>query len=102
MTAAEGADFVRIYDVGKGFKACQELEFFGEVSGVSFSPDSTRLFVGIADVAYGKISELPISFILIQTVFFAGLFGFVLSCLYCELRRCLLDRGIARNDSHKE
>ncbi|KAG6469243.1 hypothetical protein ZIOFF_073949 [Zingiber officinale] len=46
LAMAEPADFVHIYDVGSGYNKRQELDFFGEISGMSFSPDTEALFVG--------------------------------------------------------
>ncbi|RZR74474.1 hypothetical protein BHM03_00037315 [Ensete ventricosum] len=44
MAMAEPADFVHIFDVGSGYNKQQELDFFGEISGISFSPDTEALF----------------------------------------------------------
>jgi hypothetical protein len=30
----------------------QEVDLFGEIAGIAFSPDSDRMFVGIADLSY--------------------------------------------------
>lgn len=57
LALAEPADFVHIYDVAAGFQREQEIDLFGEVSGISFSPDSQSLFVGIADLTYGSLLE---------------------------------------------
>ncbi|KAJ8480638.1 hypothetical protein OPV22_024365 [Ensete ventricosum] len=44
MAMAEPADFVHIFDVRSGYNERQELDFFGEISGISFSPDAEALF----------------------------------------------------------
>jgi hypothetical protein len=36
------------------FREAQMIDVFGEIAGVSFSPDNHALFVGIADRTYGK------------------------------------------------
>ncbi|XP_010928199.1 uncharacterized WD repeat-containing protein C2A9.03 isoform X2 [Elaeis guineensis] len=57
MAMAEPADFVHIFDVGSGYKRQQELDFFGEISGMSFSPDTEALFVGVWDRNYGSLLQ---------------------------------------------
>ncbi|KAG0473933.1 hypothetical protein HPP92_015790 [Vanilla planifolia] len=57
MAMAEPADFVHIFDVGSGYKNRQELDFFGEISGMSFSPDTESLFVGVWDRTYGSLLQ---------------------------------------------
>eukprot|EP01023_Acetabularia_acetabulum_P004452 TRINITY_DN11860_c0_g4_i1.p1 TRINITY_DN11860_c0_g4~~TRINITY_DN11860_c0_g4_i1.p1 ORF type:complete len:427 (-),score=74.62 TRINITY_DN11860_c0_g4_i1:166-1446(-) len=60
MSMSEPVDFVHIYDVNENFNRCQddELDFFGEITGISFSPDSERLFIGVQDQTYGGIIQL--------------------------------------------
>ncbi|CAI0447705.1 unnamed protein product [Linum tenue] len=53
----EAADFVHVFDVESGYVKCQEIDLFGEIAGISFSPDSESLFVGIADRTYGSLLE---------------------------------------------
>ena len=36
MAVAEPADFVHVYDVKSGYENEQEIDFFGEISGISF------------------------------------------------------------------
>ncbi|ONK79284.1 uncharacterized protein A4U43_C01F4810 [Asparagus officinalis] len=57
MCMAEPADFVHIFDVGSGYTKRQELDFFGEISGMAFSPDTEALFVGIWDRTYGSLLQ---------------------------------------------
>jgi WD40 repeat protein len=57
MAMAEAADYVHVYDAKADFSAAQEIDLFGEISGISFSPDSESLFVGIADRTYGSLVE---------------------------------------------
>ena len=40
---------------------CQEVDLFGEVGGISFSPDSSSFFISIADVAYSSLQEYVIA-----------------------------------------
>jgi len=57
LAAAEAADFVHVYDARAGYAAEQEIDIFGELAGVSFSPDAEALFVGVADRTYGSLIE---------------------------------------------
>ncbi|TVU28306.1 hypothetical protein EJB05_19819, partial [Eragrostis curvula] len=57
MSMAEPADFVHIYDVKSDYNRRQELDFFGEISGMSFSPDTDALFVGVWDRTYGSLLQ---------------------------------------------
>ncbi|KAL6204205.1 hypothetical protein ACLB2K_021473 [Fragaria x ananassa] len=51
------ADFVHVYDVKSGYEKEQEIDFFGEISGISFSPDTESLFIGVWDRTYGSLLE---------------------------------------------
>lgn len=57
MAMAEPADFVHIFDVKSGYEKEQEIDFFGEISGMSFSPDTESLFIGVWDRTYGSLLE---------------------------------------------
>lgn len=57
MAMAEPADFVHVYDTKTGYKKEQEIDFFGEISGMSFSPDTESLFIGVWDRTYGSLLE---------------------------------------------
>uniref|UniRef100_A0ACD5WYY4 Uncharacterized protein n=1 Tax=Avena sativa TaxID=4498 RepID=A0ACD5WYY4_AVESA len=59
LAASEPADFVHVYDVAAGYTLVQEIDLFGEIGGVSFSPDdgAEALFVGVADRTYGSLVE---------------------------------------------
>jgi len=56
LAAAEPADFVHVYDVASGFAEVQQIDLFGEVAGISFSPDGAHsLFVAISDTLYSSL-----------------------------------------------
>lgn len=55
MAMAEPADFVHIYDTKHNYNKSQEIDFFGEIAGMSFSPDTESLFIGVADRTYGSL-----------------------------------------------
>ena len=60
LVAAEPADFVHVIDAGAGdgaFAKQQDIEFFGDVAGVSLSPDGRTLWIGCADGAFGGLME---------------------------------------------
>ncbi|XP_057474694.1 uncharacterized WD repeat-containing protein C2A9.03-like [Actinidia eriantha] len=57
MAMAEPADFVHVYDAKGGYEKEQEIDFFGEISGMSFSPDTESLFIGVWDRTYGSLLE---------------------------------------------
>lgn len=57
LAMSEPADFVHVFDVNQDFSKCQEVDLFGEIAGISFSPDSEALFVGMADRTYGSLLE---------------------------------------------
>ncbi|GFZ12857.1 transducin/WD40 repeat-like superfamily protein [Actinidia rufa] len=57
MAMAEPADFVHVYDAKVGYEKEQEIDFFGEISGMSFSPDTESLFIGVWDRTYGSLLE---------------------------------------------
>jgi hypothetical protein len=57
LAAAEPADFVRVYDAASGFERSQEIDLFGEVAGIAFSPAGDRLFVGVADATYSSLLQ---------------------------------------------
>ncbi|GER55678.1 transducin/WD40 repeat-like superfamily protein [Striga asiatica] len=57
MAMAEPADFVHVFDVSSDYRSSQEIDLFGEIAGISFSPDKEALFVGISDRTYGSLLE---------------------------------------------
>ncbi|CAH2067786.1 unnamed protein product [Thlaspi arvense] len=57
LAMAEPADFVHVFDAEDDYTRCQEIDLFGEIAGISFSPDTEALFVGVADRTYGSLLE---------------------------------------------
>lgn len=57
LAMAEPADFVHIFDTQSGYTREQKIDLFGEIAGISFSPDGEALFVGVADRTYGSLME---------------------------------------------
>ena len=66
LAFSEPADFVHVYDVKSGLRECQLLDFFGNISGLAFSPDSSKLSVSLADTMFGclvdfQVGSLPLN-----------------------------------------
>ncbi|XP_030536490.1 uncharacterized WD repeat-containing protein C2A9.03-like isoform X1 [Rhodamnia argentea] len=57
MVMAEPADFVHVYSTKADYNKQQEIDFFGEISGVSLSPDDESLYVGIWDRTYASLLQ---------------------------------------------
>lgn len=57
MAMAEPADFVHVYDTKQNYDKRQEIDFFGEISGISFSPDTESLFIGAANPPFSSLLE---------------------------------------------
>lgn len=57
LVAAEPADFVHIYNTKANYKMEQEIDFFGEISGVALSPDDESLYVGLWDRTYASLMQ---------------------------------------------
>ncbi|PON60180.1 WD repeat containing protein [Parasponia andersonii] len=57
MVVAEPADFVHVYSTRSDYKKRQEIDFFGEISGVSLSPDDESLYIGIWDRTYASLLQ---------------------------------------------
>ncbi|MBA0696254.1 hypothetical protein Goari_002826 [Gossypium aridum] len=57
MVAAEPADFVHVYSTRADYEKRQEIDFFGEISGVSLSPDDESLYIGIWDRTYASLLQ---------------------------------------------
>ncbi|GJT04455.1 uncharacterized WD repeat-containing protein-like protein isoform X4 [Tanacetum coccineum] len=57
LAIAEPADFVHIFDSQTDYGSGQEIDVFGEIGGISFSPDTEAFFVGISDQTYGSVLE---------------------------------------------
>ncbi|XP_037457572.1 uncharacterized WD repeat-containing protein C2A9.03-like [Triticum dicoccoides] len=52
---SEPADFVHVYSAAECYRKRQEIDFFGEISGISLSPDDESLFVGVCDRVYASL-----------------------------------------------
>ena len=57
LATAEPIDFVHIYDCFADYGKAHEIDFFGEIAGLSFSPDTEAFYIGVADQTYGGLME---------------------------------------------
>lgn len=57
LATAEPIDFVHIYDCFADYGKSYEIDFFGEIAGLSFSPDTEAFYIGVADQTYGGLME---------------------------------------------
>ncbi|XP_071690240.1 uncharacterized WD repeat-containing protein C2A9.03-like isoform X2 [Rutidosis leptorrhynchoides] len=57
LVVAEPADFVHVYNTNLNYEKRQEIDFFGEISGVSLSPDDETLYVGVWDRTYASLLQ---------------------------------------------
>jgi len=51
---SEPADFVHIFDAHT-FERSQVIDLFGEIAGVTFTPDTDGLYIANADENYGFV-----------------------------------------------
>jgi len=63
LAFSEPADFIHVYKTDT-FETCQVIDFFGNVSGISFTPDSSQLSISLVDTMFGclvdfKVGSLP-------------------------------------------
>ncbi|MCL7047780.1 hypothetical protein MKW94_008482 [Papaver nudicaule] len=68
MAVAEPADFVHIYSTKGDYSKRQEIDFFGEISGISLSPDDGSLFIGVWDRTYASLLQYKSYFTFISEV----------------------------------
>jgi len=40
LAMAELVDFIHVFDAKRNYDQCQEIDLFGEIVGISFSPDT--------------------------------------------------------------
>ncbi|XP_076887016.1 putative WD repeat-containing protein C2A9.03 [Bidens hawaiensis] len=57
LVVSEAADFVHVYSTNLNYETRQEIDFFGEIAGVSVSPDDESLYVGVWDRTYGSLLQ---------------------------------------------
>ncbi|KAF4650533.1 hypothetical protein FOZ61_000241 [Perkinsus olseni] len=58
LAFAEPADLVHVVDTASDFTCEQVVDIFGNVAGLGYSPDSSRLFLSISDSLFGCLMQL--------------------------------------------
>lgn len=61
MVAAEQQDFVHIHDVRDSFDTSQEIDLFGKIAGVSFTPSAETLYIAVVDRAYSGLLQYDLN-----------------------------------------
>ncbi|KAJ1909068.1 hypothetical protein IWQ60_011375 [Tieghemiomyces parasiticus] len=54
LAVGESTDYVHLVDVVSDFQHAQTVDFFGDVAGVTFTPDSESCFIGVRDNQHGS------------------------------------------------
>ncbi|GBG59455.1 hypothetical protein CBR_g38480 [Chara braunii] len=57
LAMAEPRDFIHIFDSKQDYKRSQEIDLFGEIAGISFSPDDEAFFIGVSDRYFSSLLE---------------------------------------------
>ncbi|KAG0346703.1 hypothetical protein BG004_001043 [Podila humilis] len=57
LVMAEERDFIHIVDTASDYKQAQKIDFIGDVSGLSLTPDAEGLFVGVSGVDFSSLLE---------------------------------------------
>lgn len=57
FTMMEADDFVHVFDVHSNFRESQVIDFFGEISGITFDPEGNNFYIGCAGNENGGIFE---------------------------------------------
>jgi len=55
LAMVELVDSVHVFDNKQDYAKWQEIDLFGELAGISFSPDYEVLYLGVADRTYGSL-----------------------------------------------
>ena len=61
LVIAEPGDFVHVVDA-RTFQSKQTIEFFGDIAGISMTPDGSALYIANQDHKYGGLMEFERSF----------------------------------------
>lgn len=64
FTMMEADDFVHVFSVKSDFLESQVIDFFGEISGITFDPDGNNFYIGCAGNENGGIFEFNNPFFL--------------------------------------
>lgn len=51
----EERDYIHIVDTTSDYKQAQKIDFIGDISGISLTPDAEGLFVGVSSVDFSYV-----------------------------------------------
>ncbi|KAF9331185.1 hypothetical protein BG006_005956 [Podila minutissima] len=57
LVIAEERDYIHIVDTTSDYKQAQKIDFIGDISGISLTPDAEGLFVGVSSVDFSSLLE---------------------------------------------
>ncbi|KAJ0557901.1 putative transcription factor WD40-like family [Helianthus annuus] len=57
LVVAEAADFVHVCNTKLNYEKRQEIDLFGEMAGVSLSPDDETLYIGVPNWIYSSLLQ---------------------------------------------
>ncbi|KAG0034963.1 hypothetical protein BGZ81_001912 [Podila clonocystis] len=57
LIMAEERDYIHIVDTTSDYKQAQKIDFIGDISGISLTPDAEGLFVGVSSVDFSSLLE---------------------------------------------
>ncbi|KAG0040245.1 hypothetical protein BGZ82_004249 [Podila clonocystis] len=57
LIMAEERDYIHIVDTTSDYRQAQKIDFIGDVSGISLTPDAEGLFVGVSSVDFSSLLE---------------------------------------------
>lgn len=57
LVLCEAADYIHIYQHNQQYTVKQTIDLFGEISGISYSPDDESIFIGVTDRIYGCLLQ---------------------------------------------
>ncbi|KAF9429769.1 hypothetical protein BGZ94_009537 [Podila epigama] len=57
LVMAEERDYIHIVDTASDYHDAQKIDFIGDVSGISLTPDGESLFAGVSSVDFSSILE---------------------------------------------
>jgi hypothetical protein len=55
LAMSEGSDLVHLYDTRSGYRSGEIIDMFGDISGISFDPDSSHFFVANSHPDHGGL-----------------------------------------------
>ncbi|GJJ73898.1 hypothetical protein EMPS_06256 [Entomortierella parvispora] len=60
LVMAEESNYVHIVDTASDYTKAQKIDFVGDISGISLTPDAESLFIGVSYVDFSSILEFEV------------------------------------------